>query len=349
MKESKVNLILYRIIMGRQRISYGDFSIFIHEPTPSLLMESYERYYEDYEYAYMRGVYTDCEISNLLAEYDIWTPLYDKEIESIKKEIDDLKIECFENVYNKRALFETKGKIASRSRKISNMLSSKYSMDHLSCDGVAESSRIMWLISQTAFIADGTKYNWDGPIDVPTCVSLYRENSIDVSDIRYIARNDPWRSMWISSKNGSKLFDRCTTEYTKDQITLCSYSIMYDNVYENPESPSDEVIDDDDCLDGWMIKSKRDRDKEKKEKSIDDGIKNPKIKNAKEVIIFANNQEEAQDIYSLNDDFSRSIINSRQKTIAESNEKVTDLQFPDVQIELTKRNNEMFNNKFKGK
>jgi frataxin-like iron-binding protein CyaY len=349
MKDSKLNLTLYRVIMGRQRISYGGLSIFIYEPTPSLILESYDRYYEDYEYAYMRGVFTDPEILNLLAEYDIWNPLYDKSVEELKKQIDDVKVECFENAYNKKALRESKGRLANLNGRISRLLSAKYSMDHLSCDGVAENARIMWVISQCAKTIDGSPYLWDGEIDLSNGVSLYKSNLIESSDLRYISRNDPWRSMWISSKSGSKLFDRCTTEYTKDQISLCSYSIMYDNIYENPEAPPEEIIEDDDCLDGWMIKVRRDRDKDKKKQSIEGGIKNEKIRGAKEVIIFANDKEEAGDIYSLNDDFSRSVIGQRQQLIGDSAEKVTDAQFQDVRLDLMKKKNEMFNQKFKGK
>lgn len=349
MKDSKLNLLLYRIILGRQRLSYGGFSIIIHEPGPELILQSYDEYYDDYEYAYINGLYTEFEINNLLIEYDIWNPGQDKEIESIKSEIDNIKIECYENFYNKKVLKDKKGQVLNLNNRITSLLNMKYSMEHLSCDGLAEQSRIMTIVKNTAYNVDGTKYNWDGPIDLSMAVGLYKNNMIEHSDIRYIARNDPWRSMWISSKNTSQLFKRCTTEYTRDQITLCSYSIMYDNVYENPESPPEEIIEDDDCLDGWMIFIKRKRDAERKKQSIEGGIKNEKIKNAKEVMIFADNTEDAKTIYDLNDQWSRSIINQRQKFISESKDKVQDGQFSDIQLELTQKKNEMFNQKFRSK
>jgi|LakMenEpi03Aug12_release.lakeMendotaPanAssembly.Ray.scaffolds.fasta_scaffold210199_3 hypothetical protein len=349
MKDNRLNLLLYRIINGRQLIKYGDLSIFINEPTPQLLLESFELYDSNYEYAYLTGVYTEYEINILLNEYDIWNPLYDKELELIKTEIDNLKIECYENAFDKQSLKECKRKLLSKNQSFTNLLSSKHSMDHLSCDGVAENSRMMWIISHSAFNIDGSKYNWDGKIDLSMALSLYKQNIIDNTELRYIARNEPWRPMWLSAKNGGNLFKKPTTEYTRDQITLCSYSIMYDNIYENPECPTENILNDDDCLDGWMLKTRREREKEKRQGAIQGGIKNEKIRNSKEIMIFAENAEEAKEIYDMNDQWARSVINDRQNIINNSVDKVTDTKFNDVQLELMQRKNEMFNQKFRSK
>jgi hypothetical protein len=49
---------------------------------------------------------------------------------------------------------------------------------------------------------------------------------------------------------------------------------MYDNVYESMECPPDEVIKDDDMLDGWFIQQHKDREKKLKEKSTDEKFGN---------------------------------------------------------------------------
>ena len=44
---------------------------------------------------------------------------------------------------------------------------------------------------------------------------------------------------------------------------------MYDNIQESMDCPTEDVINDDDMLDGWFIVQNRKREKDKKEKDVD--------------------------------------------------------------------------------
>ena len=68
---------------------------------------------------------------------------------------------------------------------------------------------------------------------------------------------------------------------------------MYDNIYENPEAPAEEVIADDDLLDGWLITTKRKRDKEREESFMNTNVEmNSKLGSAGEIIIPASSKED---------------------------------------------------------
>lgn len=345
--DTKLHSLLYRILKDRLSFVLDGLSFFIQEPTIDVLQESYLVYEEAYHKAYMENNLTDEELDNFLIENDIWSPIHEKQIEEIKKELEELKVSAFENFFKSADLRKAKLKIQRATSELTELLSKKHSMDHLSCAGVAEQSRFNWIISVTSFNRDGSPINWTKH-NLSSFINIYRENTIDHTDLRKIARNDPWRSMWSLAKKTGRLFDCATTELSRDKLMLCSYSSMYDSVFESPDAPSEKVVEDDDCLDGWFISQRRKYDKMKKEKESDDLIKNPKIKNSKEVFLMARNSDEAGEIHDLNNSLTRSVLNQRQQVINEKG-KASDLDFSDVRTELQMQQNQMFVQKMRGK
>lgn len=219
------------------------------------------------------------------------------------------------------------------------MLSLKSSLDHLSCHYVAENARNQWLLFHSIRL-NGVKIK-ECQFDINKIYNAYINNSIDITDIRKLARNDYWRMVWSMNKvHGGKLFGRDPQDYSRDQLSLCSFSGMYDNVYEHPESPDEKIIDDDDCLDGWFIIQKRKHQKMKKQRQTEDLIKNPKIKAAKEVFLMANSKEDAESIQNMNDIMARSIVKQREQLIDEKG-RVKDTDFADVKLENQMRSQQM--------
>lgn len=345
--DAKLYRILYRILKDRLRFSLNGLYFYIHEPSLDVLEESYEIYNSSYDTAYSENNMTDQELSMFLIENDIWSPLNDKEIQDIKKEIESLKVDAYENCFKTKELRNIKYKIIKKSNEISSLLSKKHSMDHLSCSGIAEQSRFNWIISKTSFCSNGKRVNWRN-YRLSSFIAAYRENMIDHKDIRSIAREEPWRGMWSLSKKTGKLFDSPCYLLSRDRLSLCSYSGMYDSVYESPDCPTDKVIEDDDCLDGWFIKQKQKQENYKKEKESESLVKNAKIANSKEIFLMANNQEDAKNIFNLNSAHAKSIIQQRQEVIKEKG-KVSDFDFADVRTELQMQQNQMFVNKMRGR
>jgi hypothetical protein len=108
---------------------------------------------------------------------------------------------------------------------------------------------------------------------------------------------------------------------------------MYDGVYENSDSPKDEVIQDDDCLDGWFIVQHRKYEKDKKQSEAEAMLTNPKIANAQEVLLMANSEEEAQEIYGLNTQHARNVIKQRRQQIKEADGNLSFTNFTDVKLD----------------
>ena len=341
--------LLYRIIRGRIRLKLGDLVLIIHEPSLDLVEESIDIYEEAYKKAYFREVPIKSEIIETLFDNELWSPFDDQEAEKKEKQIEDLKVEAFKNFYNSKKLRGIKMNIRRLEHQAARLRAKKTCLDHTTCEGVGNFSRSSWLISQSTFFADGTPYDWSS-YNISNVMDEYNSASVTVEQFRHIARNDPWRSMWNTGKKQASLFNRPSVELTKDQLSLSSYSTLYDNVYESHKCPNEKVIDDDDCLDGWLIEQRRESEKDRKQNEVDGMIKNKKISNSQEIFVMADSQESAHEIYGLNDPIARNVVNSREKQIrsADGNMvKNTDLH--DVRQDITIQAHQQGIDQIKGK
>ena len=116
------------------------------------------------------------------------------------------------------------------------------------------------------------------------------------------------------------------------------WSITYDNIQESLDCPGEDIINDDDALDGWFISQRRKREKEKSEKKWGDD----KHINATDVFIMSD-EEEAKDIYSINSNESLGIIRERQAALAQKGSlKYEDV--PDLRRDITRRQMEGIKN-----
>tara|TARA_R110002020_G_scaffold250273_2_gene464351 strand:- start:2075 stop:3127 length:1053 start_codon:yes stop_codon:yes gene_type:complete len=339
---------LYRILQGRLRLTLGDLVLYISEPEPELIEESFEIYDEAYKKAYFRGVYLKKELLEILVDNELWTPFYDKEAKKLEDEIEDLKVDAFKAFYDSKKLRNIKINIRNKERRLVDYKSKKHVLDHTSCEGVAAFSRSVWLISQTTKFKNGTHYDWKNyPISV--IMEHYSSENISSEAIRALARRDPWRSMWANGKTQSNLLGKPTYRFTKDQLTLCAYSSMYDNVYESSETPNEKVIKDDDCLDGWFITQRRKHEKDKKKREVEGMISNSKIANSQEVFVVADSQEAADEIYGLNDPASRATIHNRQRVIdGADGDQISFTKFDDIRQDIAIESHKAAISKIKG-
>lgn len=336
--------LLYRIIQGRQRVSVDGLVFYIYEPTSDLIAQSYETYDEVFEESFMKQVYTEDELVHFLVENDLWTPLGDRDIETLSKDIEDKKVEAFHNFFKSRELLNIKRQLRSLQDRYYGLLAKKHAYDHLTCHGVAEQARWDWMLQRLTFDSKGQRV----VIDSAKVSAVYKENLIDQAEIRSVARSGTWRTMWSVGKKAGSVFSRPTTELTRDQLTLMSFSTMYDNVYEHPECPDDKTIEDDDCLDGWFIINRRKSEQDRVRNSVDQVTTNPKIRNAKEQFIMVSSIDEAKGITDLNDPLTKNKIAQRAELV-EQKGTAKDFDFADVQQDIEIMKNKMVVDKMRGR
>jgi hypothetical protein len=76
---------------------------------------------------------------------------------------------------------------------------------------------------------------------------------LETTQYRRIARAMEWRILWISQKdNLYGLFGRPVCDLSMRQTLLLYWSRVYDQVFEDPDRPDQDIIEDDDRLDDWL-------------------------------------------------------------------------------------------------
>ena len=345
MSDIDIEKALYRIIQGRLRYKVRDgLVLYIHAPTPDIIYESHDVYDEAYEDAYWKGIYVKQEIIPILLENNYWSPLDDREAERLQKEIEDQKIEAFKSFMNKKKLSHLKRHIFSLEKQWKLAFVKKTSLDHITCEGVAALAKTHWIVSKTARFSDGRLYDWK-EASIPVVTNYLAVNAIDPEMYRSIARSEGWRGIWGAGK-GTDIFGVPYSQITQEQARLCSYSRMYDNVAEHHESPSQEIVEDDICLDGWFISQDRKMKAEKKKNQADGMISNDKIRNSGEVFVMAQDKENAEEIYDMNNPLARGTLRQREAQI-EGAENMNFKDLHDVKQDIQVQRQQMISDRFK--
>jgi hypothetical protein len=120
---------------------------------------------------------------------------------------------------------------------------------------------------------------------------------------------------------------------------------MYDNVQESLECPSDDIIEDDDMLDGWFISQRKKREQEKAEAEVE-GTMNEKVANSSEVYVVAKSEKDHQRIESLNNPHAKMVKKQRMAVIKEKGE-ASQLDFHDEKLKMRAKQTQQYKEKFR--
>lgn len=94
---------------------------------------------------------------------------------------------------------------------------------------------------------------------------VVQQGVLPAKDYRVIARSMEWRILWISQReNLSGLFGRPVCDLTMRQVLLLYWSRVYDQVFEDPDRPDQDIIEDDEKLDVWLANKSAEREELKK-------------------------------------------------------------------------------------
>ena len=332
MNKKEINHRLREFLVASIRsgiIKIKRFNITLLPPSLDDIIESYYVYEKSFNDALQDGLMTSDSIDEWMLRSGLWTNLDDEDLKKMRDKIDDLKLELYKNYSNIQLVKAKRKSLRNLELKYQNSLSVKNTYYSRSCESHAEATRLMFLMrlcckDQIANLDDNLEF----------LIQEYHNCIIDENTIRFLARSEPWRSLWsVSSSCGLKLFSN--EEPTINQKNIVLWSKTYDGVHESTDCPPKEVIEDDDFLDGWFIHQNRKRESEKKENDFESKTTNPKIKSASEVFIFANDKEQAKSIHSMNSEKSKEIIKRRQSELV-SHGKLAYHDMPD-QKELLKK------------
>ena len=338
MEQYKREFLLNRIISQKVKIKIDGQNYYLTPPKPEDKVISIERYYETLRRSEIEGVMSLEETLDYLYEIGQWTEIEEEELENIPEKIEGLKVTYYESFSKGKYKKIIKKNIKDQKDRLEELFSQKNSLIKFTCEGSAESAKIEYLVYSSIEDDGGNKLidqvafeEQDGGC-ISACVEGYTSSMIDAASCRDLVRNDPWKTIWGSSKTGLPLFNIPATEINDNQKILINWSRLYDNIYENMECPSDEVIADDDALDGWLIVQHKKREREKNINEVESRLSD-KTKNADEIFVMADGQDDAKKIHSLNNPIGNRVRKQRMNQVSEKG--AVDVQdFADVKRRL---------------
>jgi hypothetical protein len=250
---------LDRVLSGKVYLRVSDDLVCVHPPDAEL------RYLADflsqdvYDEAIRAGSLTLQELEIFLRAEGLWSKEDEDLLEKISSDLETLKLDYFNSFHFKRKLITIKEEINRRKRQYREIANKRMYLSEYT----AESAQVLWresyIVERTAKLAGGggavVKYG------INKVLGEYRSSQLSDDVLRRVAKSDDWRPRWVAMKKGVNPF--LSSDLTNEQLALVTWSTMYDSIHESMDCPTDDVIQDDTALDGWLIHQSRKRKSEK--------------------------------------------------------------------------------------
>lgn len=337
-----LGIYLSRILSGFFIFFYNGQKYKLMYPDISVKYEAEVYALEEYENNKFNDWIHDESIIDALVSMGVWTYNGDTNLISLEKQIEDLKVDLYKNVLNPNQIKTIKKTLHNVRNTYNTQYNIRHSLDHYTPHGYSEMIKAYYILVHSIYDkndklvfsdVDNVDYKYFENLS-----DIINQNTIDIPLYKTIARSDLWKNYW--SANSEDLFGKATINWTDEQKTLVVLTKMYDSAYQHPECPPDNVFDDDDMFEGWMIHQRRENEKSKNKQRTEKMLEGKKLNKAGEIFLVANSQEEANNIYSLNDNTERHIIRERNKIIQSSSSAIDATKLPDAQRELINQINQ---------
>lgn len=333
MDAKNAETLLYQIMSGHTELTIEDKTLLVLSPTISQKRKASEVYHKMYESTAYDTWMTDNQNKMLLVSMGVVSKEIDENFKEIASRIEDLKVELFESIFDKEKRDKTRTLLNKVKSKQAEMLAERHKFDCMTRAGYADIIKTQYLIANTLVYESGERVFPDPDKAsfslLEKVISNLNNMRIGEAEMRSVARLDLWRGYWVVGKAIGNPFGKAAVELTDDQRLLCQLTRMYDSAFEHPECPSDDIIEDDDAFDGWLIKERRNNDKNKNSKMVDDLV-GSKHNKATDVFVLAKNPDDARRINAANDAVSIMVKRQRDAVIKQKG-TVHDAALPDQQ------------------
>lgn len=352
MNQANREELVYQVMTGELIFDIGGTTYVLKPADPYVRLRAAKIYKDTVRESRFDSWLTDKGCLHLLVKNGICSADIDANIKIIDKEIENLKVGLFTSLFISDVHDQTRRRLDMVKKKHLEMVSNRHSLDHLTVNGFAEMVKRQYLVFETLYLENServwTDQNKVDSLLLEQIASEIISSSIDIPQLRDISRNEPWRNYWnVNKGNPFNIYN--ILHLTDEQRTLVLFSRMYDSAYEHPNCPPDDIIEDDDLFDGWMIYERRKNEKDKMTSQFEQRMgKNSKMSESDEVFLVARNKEDATRINSMNDVHGK-IVKSQREAVIKRQGKAVDANFQDRKIQLQEARNKQFVQTVKGK
>ena len=346
MDEGRCNFLTYQIVSGIKFITINNIRYKLIAPSKELKLLAEHVYQDTMQDLRFDNLITKEKSKMFLLRLGVWGPNDDIALKALEKHLDDKKVALYRALYDTDRQTRIRRTIKGAKLSVNKAYGRKHSLDYMTLNYHAFLTKRKFLVGmclrdpQDKPVYDEHDFEDSNSTVLEKVIEYLDTHLINIDEYRELARNDPWRGIWNVGKEAAMGLP--VTDWTDDQKMLVTFAKMYDNAYQSMDCPSDEVFEDDDIFDGWMINQRRTREKEQKQKELDTTKNIPD--SAQEVFVFAPTREDADKIYDLNDATGRMKIKQRTEMI-EKLGSVEAKDLPDTKMELRNQQREEYKNK----
>lgn len=341
--------IVNRIISGYFYCDIGKHTFIVTSPSTHLKYQAQRLYDSVYYKNSFNGWLTRKNIVSFLVKQGLWDQNRDKKLKELEPRIDDLKVILFNNLMTDSVATKIRAELKHVRHSIGRLQKTRYTLDHMTLEAYVDRIKNRYLIASTLYYPDWRKV-YDDPDYanfslLNSVVDKINTNIIDVPVLRELARTEPWRSYYNIDKVNP--FGKPIIEWSDNQKAIVLFSKMYDGAYQHPECPMDNVIEDDDAFDGWMISNKRKNEKDKMDSEVEKMV-GRKQRDSSEIFIVTKDAKQASKIDKFNDVRGKTIKKQRDALIRKKGQ-VAESQLIDKKQELQQLATQQYIEKVKGK
>ena len=320
------NRLLSRLLKGYYFIKVKNFKLKIKPPTVYIENKAqlyHNKIIENLKFDDTQDWLDEDKRMFILAINKIWDNSQQKELDILLSDTSVLKTELFKNfnLIDTRKLI--KEKIKETESRIGMLHNKKYTYFDHTKNSYANVLKNHYIIKNTVYLKDRLFFKIQKEQHLYYLQRLSNLiTELNIQDIRSITHDDSWRSLWESAK--ASVFDKPIKDCNVEQRMVIAASMMLDNIRQHPECPSENILQDSDALDGWVLFQNDKFEKQQKQKTIESNIKD---KNAGEVFVMASTPEEIKSVMELNDPLTKSQI---RKTISHAKNTKGDTKWQDI-------------------
>lgn len=292
--ESRIrNLLVSRIMFGAVRCKIGNEPYYLGAPTAFQVFVANEIYEDSMQMAIESNMLFENDAVQILMDTGIWTQAEQQKLDDYPEKIEKTKLELYEYQSRINDFKLCKKRLEIYRTEMLDLINKRHRLDYITAEGFASFCKINYLMG--AGLRDRNfKPLWtdetffDDRSGILDEIRLeYNKTRIYDGKIRELSRTDPWRLTW-NTGNKTNMFGKTALEMTDEQKNLVAWSRLYDSIYESMEPPSDDIINDDDLLDAWMILQRKKREEKKSEQRQEElrVSRNDKINSSQNVFIM---------------------------------------------------------------
>ena len=273
------------------------------------------------------------QLNAILKKENLWDEEKEKNLKEVEEQIDKLKMKLCEHWDKKIIKGQAQSELDMLKDYYVEMKTMKHSLDYLTLNHYATNIKNEYIVSQCILdmndykVFDEDYENIDIEELKPFMAEIFK-NQLSGDDLRAICNGDEWKRY----SNSDNIFGPSIT-LNDDQNNLLALQRMYDNVRQHPESPPEDLIDNQDALDGWFLiqkdKVEKNRQKNKSLEKVRGKVGGHDFK-----YIITRNMDEAAAIEDMNDSRGRQLVDSVRAATPNVGDEMNWREIPFIKQEI---------------